>query len=151
MARAVPLNKKVESFVKEQVAEARERLTVVEAGAEKLATDVASRAQDVATDVATKAEKAANTAVKEIRTRAKVGQKEVRKVLNKVKLDKDSPLNTLRNRAENVAGELGKALQSVQSRLFEASGVATQSQLRSLAKDVQKLNKKVEALLKSNA
>src|SRR3954471_19219121 len=149
MARAVPLNKKVESFVKEQVADARERLTVVEAGAEKLATDVASRAQDVATDVATKAEKAANTAVKELRTRAKVGQKEVRKVLNKVKLDK-GPLNTLKNRAESAAGELGKALQSVQSRLFEASGVATQAQLKALTRDVQKLNKKVEALLKSN-
>lgn len=154
MARAVPVTEKVETFVKDQIAEARERLTVVEEGAEKVATraeKVAAKAVKQVTaranKVAGQAEKAANKAVKDIRTTAKRGQQTL---FGRNKLVDLKPLKGFFEQAQDKGAELAKSVQSLQERAFALSGVASQAQLRALSRDVARLNKKVEALLKQN-
>lgn len=156
MARAVPVAEKVETFVKDQIAEARERLTVVEAEAEKVATKAEKAAHKAvkqvtarANKVANTAEKAAEKAVKDIRTTAKKGQKEVRTLLRGNKLLDLGPVRELVSRAQGAGGELLKSVQQLQTNLFKVSGVATVAELKALSRDVAKLTRKVDALLKS--
>jgi hypothetical protein len=156
MARAVPVTEKVETFVKDQIAEARERLTVVETEAANVAVKAEKAAQKAvkqvtarAGKVANQAEKAADKAVKDLRATAKKGQKEAKAIFKgKNRLVDLQPVKGFFEKAQGAGGDLLKGIQSLQDRAFKASGVASQNDLKQLARDVSRLNKKVEALLK---
>lgn len=155
MARAVPVTEKVESFVKDQLADARQRLTVVEVEAAQVATRAEKAAQKAvkqvttrANKVANQAEKAADKAVKDLRAGAKKGQKEAKALLKGNGLLDLAPVKGFFEKAQGAGGDLLKGIQSLQDRAFKATGVASQSDLKQLSRDVSRLTKKVDALLK---
>ena len=64
------------------------------------------------------------------------------------KLLENPTVKKLGKRADAAATEMMKRLDSLQNRMIEATGMATQSQIRDLNKEIGKLSRKVENLLK---
>lgn len=64
------------------------------------------------------------------------------------KLMGNPTVKRLGKRAGAAGTEMMKRLDSLQNRMIEASGMATQSQIRDLNKEIGRLSRKVESLLK---
>jgi flagellin-like hook-associated protein FlgL len=110
--------KKDEGFLKAQIEEAKERLTQLEDEAQRVFKGLLARAH---------------------RSRA-----ELEELLGKVNKTELAP--ELRRWANGVGVEMKKRLDGLQSKLVEASGVASQSQVAALGKELSRLSKKVDAL-----
>jgi hypothetical protein len=121
------LTQKVESFVKEQWADARAQLRLVESEAGK---------------VATRDEKEARRAVKSFKTRARKGQKEVRGILKSASLEASKEKLTAWLRITSQTAS------SLRANWIRAAGFASADDLSLLAREVSKIGKKLDALAK---
>jgi hypothetical protein len=111
----------IPSFLKIQLEEAQKRLTGLEEEAQKVLQQLRDRGQ---------------------RSREEMEQLFAR--LGTVELD--SAVKAIGKKA-NVAGtEVRKRLEGLQTRVVEATGVASQSQLKAISRELARLSKKVDAL-----
>src|SRR6516164_8046546 len=106
-ARVMSKNTEVPAFVKEQLAEAQKRFTVIQGQAEKTIKEWVAKGHEIQVTTAK-------------RTRA-------------------------------LGNEVRKQAESFQNRLIQAAGVATQSQIKVLTRELSKLSKKVDALVEKKA
>jgi hypothetical protein len=58
---------------------------------------------------------------------------------------------TTAKRTKAIGNEVRKQAETFQNRLIQAAGVATQSQIKSLSRELSKLSKKVDALVEKKA
>ena len=100
-------NSEVPAFVKEQLAEAQKRFTVVQGQAEKALKEWVARGHEIQATTAK-------------RTRA-------------------------------LGNEVRKQAESFQNRVIQAAGVATQSRIKALSRELSKLSRKVDALVEKKA
>ena len=100
-------NSEVPAFVKEQLAEAQKRFTVIQEQAEKAIKEWVARGHEIQATTAK-------------RTRA-------------------------------LGNEVRKQAESFQNRVIQAAGVATQSQIKALSRELSKLSRKVDALVEKKA
>jgi hypothetical protein len=112
---------KVQDFVKEQMEEAQKRFQVIEGEAKK--------------------------AIGKIR---RFNAKEL-KFLENPTATVNATVKQLSKKAGAATNEMKKRFDALQSRLMEASGVASQSQIRDLNKELHRLAKKVDALIEKKA
>lgn len=108
---------KVQDFVKEQMDEAQKRFQVIEGEAKK--------------------------AIGKIR---RFNAKELKFLENPTAVV-NATVKQLSKKAGAATTDLRKRFDSLQSRLIEATGVASQSQIRELNKELHRLAKKVDALV----
>ncbi|HTS79405.1 MAG TPA: hypothetical protein VMH40_02295 [Myxococcaceae bacterium] len=100
-------NSEVPAFVKEQLAEAQKRFTVIQSQAEKTIKEWVAKGQELQATTAK-------------RTRA-------------------------------LGNEVRKTAETFQNRVIQAAGVATQSQIKLLTRELSKLSRKVDALVEKKA
>jgi uncharacterized protein YukE len=117
----------VQAFVKEQIEEAQKRIQAIEGEAQK--------------------------ALKGLVAKGKESRQELQHLLKRfnakdLKLLDNPTVKKLGKRAGAAGQEMRKRLDSLQNRMIAASGMATQSQIRSLNKELHRLSKKVDALVK---
>lgn len=112
---------KVQDFVKEQMDEAQKRFQVIEGEAKK--------------------------AIGKIR---RFNTKEL-KFLENPTAAVNATVKQLSKKAGAASSDLRKRFDALQSRFIEATGMASQAQLRDLNKELHKLAKKVDALVEKKA
>jgi polyhydroxyalkanoate synthesis regulator phasin len=100
-------NTEVPAFVKEQLAEAQKRFTVIQGQAEKTIKEWVAKGHSIQVTTA--------------------------------------------KRTKALGNEVRKQAESFQNRLIQAAGVATQSQIKALTRELSKLSKKVDALVEKKA
>ncbi len=115
----------VETFLKAQLAVAQKRIEELEGEAQKVVKTLENRGQEAA--------------------------KEAQVLWGKLQageLLKDARVQELGKKVDAASTELKKRLDAVQTKVVEAVGVASQAQLKDLNKELSKLSRKVDALLK---
>jgi uncharacterized protein YukE len=117
----------VQAFVKEQIEEAQKRIQAIEGEAQK--------------------------ALKGLVARGKESRQELQQLLRRFNAKElkflDNPtVKKLGKRAGAAGMEMKKRLDALQERMIEASGMATQSQIRDLNRELNKLSRKVDTLVK---
>ncbi|MBU8899410.1 hypothetical protein DRW03_29015 [Corallococcus sp. H22C18031201] len=115
----------VEGFLKEQLAQAQKRLEGLEGEASKVMKTLESRGQEAAKEV------------QQLWTKLQAGE-----------LLTDPRVQELGKKVDAAGSELRKRLDTLQTRVVEAVGVASQSQVQSLNQELSKLSKKLDMLLK---
>lgn len=121
----------LQDFVKGQIQEAHKRLNGLEEEASKVLKNLMARGQQ------------SRREIEELLH--KLNAREMK--LLEAKLLKNPTVKQLGKRANQATTELRKQLDRVQTRVLEASGMATQSQVKEINKEINRLSKKVEALL----
>nr|WP_226993920.1 phasin family protein [Myxococcus hansupus] len=130
------LAQNVESFLKTQLAQAQKRIEELEGEAGKVVKTLESRGQEAAKEAQalwTKlqaGELLTDPRVQELRARANAASTE------------------LTQRVDAAGTEIRKRFDGIQTRVVEAVGVASQAQLKDLNKELAKLSRKVDSLLK---
>ncbi|WP_164016734.1 hypothetical protein [Pyxidicoccus trucidator] len=115
----------VETFLKAQLAVAQKRIEELEGEAQKVVKTLESRGQEAA--------------------------KEAQVLWGKLQAGEllaDPRVQELGKKVDAAGTELRKRLDTVQTKVVEAVGVASQAQLKDLNKELAKLSRKVDALLK---
>ncbi|MFP2907216.1 hypothetical protein ACLESD_19635 [Pyxidicoccus sp. 3LFB2] len=115
----------VETFLKAQLAVAQKRIEELEGEAQKVVKTLESRGQEAA--------------------------KEAQVLWGKLQAGEllaDPRVQELSKKVDAASTELRKRLDTVQTKVVEAVGVASQAQLKDLNKELAKLSRKVDALLK---
>lgn len=115
----------VETFLKAQLAVAQKRMEELEGEAQKVVKTLESRGQEAA--------------------------KEAQVLWGKLQAGEllaDPRVQELGKKVDAAGTELRKRLDAVQTKVVEAVGVASQAQLKDLNKELAKLSRKVDALLK---
>ncbi|MFP2928246.1 hypothetical protein ACLESO_24210 [Pyxidicoccus sp. 3LG] len=119
------LAQNVETFVKAQLAQAQKRIEELEGEAQKVVKTLESRGQEAAKEA-----------------QALWGKLQAGELLA------DPRVKELGKKVDAAGVELRKRLDAVQTKVVEAVGVASQAQLKDLNKELAKLSRKVDALLK---
>jgi hypothetical protein len=122
-AKSVAQN--VETFLKAQLAVAQKRLEELEGEAQKVVKTLESRGQEAAKEA-----------------QALWGKLQAGELLT------DPRVQELGKKVDAAGTELRKRLDGLQTKVVEAVGVASQAQLKDLNKELAKLSRKVDALLK---
>lgn len=115
----------VETFLKAQLSVAQKRIEGLEGEAQKVVKTLESRGQEAAKEAQV------------LWTRLQAGE-----------LLADPRVQELGKKVDAASTELRKRLDAVQTKVVEAVGVASQAQLKDLNKELAKLSRKVDALLK---
>lgn len=124
-AKVAALAQNVENFVKAQLAVAQKRIEELEGEAQKVVKTLESRGQEAAKEA-----------------QALWGRLQAGELLA------DPRVKELSKKVDAASTELRKRLDSLQTKVVEAVGVASQAQLKDLNKELAKLSRKVDALLK---
>ncbi|CAM4454712.1 hypothetical protein HRD49_02835 [Corallococcus exiguus] len=93
----------------------------------------------------------ANKAFRALETRGQVAAKEVQTLWTKVQageLRADPRVQELSKKVDAASGELRKRLDGLQTKVVEAVGVASQSQVEQITRELSRLSKKLDVLLK---
>lgn len=96
-------------------------------------------------------EKDAEKAINQLVSRGKESRKDLEKLINKVSSGDIAIFDTaavkdLTKKAEVAGTQMRKRLDHLQTRMVQASGVATQSQMKELKSELHRLAKKIDAL-----
>lgn len=96
-------------------------------------------------------EKDAEKAINQLVSRGKESRKDLEKLINKVSSGDIAIFDTatvkdLTKRAEVAGNQMKKRLDHLQTRMIQASGVATQHQMKELRSELNRLAKKIDAL-----
>jgi hypothetical protein len=130
------LAQNVETFLKTQLAVAQKRFGELEGEAQKAVKTLEGEAQK---------------AVKTLESRGQEAAKEAQALWAKLQAGEllaDPRVKELGKKVEGAGTELRKRLDGLQTKVVEAVGVASQAQLKDLNKELAKLSRKVDALLK---
>ncbi len=119
------LAQNVESFLKAQLAQAQKRVEELEGEAQKVLKTVEARGQEAAKEA------------QALWAKLQAGE-----------LLTDPRVVELGKRVDAAGTELKKRLDGLQTKVVEAVGVASQAQLKDLNKELAKLTRKVDSLLK---
>jgi polyhydroxyalkanoate synthesis regulator phasin len=112
----------VQGFLKGQLEEAKERLTQLEDEAQKVVKNLVARGQK--------------------------SREEIEGLLAKLNSAELAPtVRELSRRATIATAEVRKKLDGLQTRVIEATGVASQSQVKAIGKEIARLSKKVDGLV----
>ncbi len=114
----------VQDFLKTQLEEAQKRFGLLETEAEK--------------------------ALKNLALRGKQTRKELEVLLEKldgVEIPDAKSVRQIGKRAEKATSEVKKRLDGLQAKVIEASGVASQSQVKELSRELGRLSKKLDGLV----
>ena len=122
-------NNDVQGFVKGQFGIAQKRLVAFEAEAEKVLKNLIARGQDSRKELDALLERVSAAELK---------------VLN-------GSLRELVKRAQDVSTEARKKLEEFQARILEVAGVASQTQVRALNRQLSKLSRRLDSLDKPDA
>ncbi len=122
-------NNDVQGFVKGQFGIAQKRLVAFEAEAEKVLKNLIARGQDSRKELDALLERLSAAELK---------------VLN-------GSLRELVKRAQDVSTEARKKLEEFQARILEVAGVASQTQVRALNRQLSKLSRRLDSLAKPDA
>jgi hypothetical protein len=82
---------------------------------------------------------------KELAARGKQQRKELEGLISRVKSGKE--IKALKSQANEVGSEVRKRLDGFQGKLVQAVGVASQSQVKEINRELSKLSKKLDALV----
>ncbi|MBZ4416648.1 hypothetical protein [Myxococcus sp. RHSTA-1-4] len=124
-AKVAALAQNVENFLKAQLAVAQKRIEELEGEAQKVVKTLESRGQEAAKEA-----------------QALWGKLQAGELLA------DPRVKELGKKVDAASTELRKRLDGLQTKVVEAVGVASQAQLKDLNKELAKLSRKVDALLK---
>ena len=96
-------------------------------------------------------EKDAEKAINQLVSRGKESRKDLEKLINKVSsgdiaIFDSATVKDLTKRAEVAGNQMKKRLDHLQTRMIQASGVATQHQMKELRSELNRLAKKIDAL-----
>lgn len=96
-------------------------------------------------------EKDAEKAINQLVSRGKESRKDLEKLINKVSSGDIAIFDTatvkdLTKRAEVAGTQMKKRLDHLQTRMIQASGVATQHQMKELRSELNRLAKKIDAI-----
>jgi hypothetical protein len=130
------LAQNVETFLKAQLAVAQKRFGELEGEAQKAVKTLEGEAQK---------------AVKTLESRGQEAAKEAQALWTKLQAGElltDPRVKELGKKVDAAGTELRKRLDGLQTKVVEAVGVASQAQLKDLNKELAKLSRKVDALLK---
>ncbi|MDQ3264902.1 MAG: hypothetical protein M3Y59_14740 [Myxococcota bacterium] len=125
----VKSKKDLQQFLKGQLVDAQKRFHTLETDAEK--------------------------ALKDLVVRGKESRKDLQGLINRLNTT-DLTLNTvldnttvkqISKKAEQAGNQMRKGLDGLQSRLVQASGVASQQQVKELKGELNRLSKKIDALV----
>ncbi len=128
-AKSVKSKKDLQQFLKGQLVDAQKRFHALETDAEK--------------------------ALKDLVVRGKESRKDLQGLINRLNTT-DLTLNTvldnttvkqISKKAEQAGNQMKKGLDGLQSRLVQASGVASQQQVKELKGELNRLSKKIDALV----
>ena len=119
----------VQGFVKGQFGIAQKRLVAFEAEAEKVLKNLIARGQDSRKELDALLERLSAAELK---------------VLN-------GSLRELVKRAQDVSQEARKKLEEFQARILEVAGVASQTQVRALNRQLSKLSRRLDSIDKPDA
>lgn len=119
------LAQNVETFLKAQLAQAQKRIEELEGEAQKVLKTVESRGQEAAKEA------------QALWAKLQAGE-----------LLMDPRVVELGKKVDAAGTELKKRLDGLQTKVVEAVGVASQAQLKDLNKELAKLTRKVDSLLK---
>lgn len=114
----------VQKFVKGQLVEAQKRWQLLEGEAQKVVNNLVSRGRD--------------------------SRKELEGLLSKLnhsELVSADKVRELSKRAVEAKGELKKRLDGLQTKVVEAAGVASQSQVKAIGRELTKLSRKLDTLV----
>lgn len=116
---------------------------------------VTSKLEDAKTRLST-LEKEAEGALKELVAKGKAQGKELEGLVEKLSgeiktLDKEKALKAVGKKANEVSAEARRRLEKFQTGLIEAVGVASESQVRELTREISKLSKKLDTLVGKKA
>ncbi len=121
-------SKELQQFVMTQLQEAQKRFQTLENDAEK--------------------------ALKGLMARGKESRKDIQKLLNRLNAGEthffdnaNATVKQLGKRAEQAGTQMRKRLDEIQARLVSASGMATQAQVKELKGEINRLAKKVDAIV----
>jgi hypothetical protein len=119
-------------FVKDTLGEAQKRLAGLEKEAQKFAKDFVSRSRAAQKDL----------------------QKDLGRELERLQkrgseIIEDPRLDRFRGRAREVTGEVVGRLEELQTSILNLVGVASREQVESVAHELRRLSRKVEAMTKS--
>ena len=86
---------------------------------------------------------------KDLVSKGRQQQREIEKLMNRITSGRE--LKAFEKKASQASSRFVKQLQKAQTQALDALGLATQSQIRKLSRDVAALSKKVDALNKRSA
>lgn len=95
------------------------------------------------------ARKRLQTLEKDLVKRGRTQQREIEKLMQRITSGRE--LKAFEKKASAASGRLVKQLQKAQSQALDALGLATQSQIRQLSREVGKLSKRIDAISKKPA
>lgn len=90
------------------------------------------------------ARKRVQTLEKDLVKRGREQQREIEKLMNRITSGKE--LKAFEKKASAASGRLVKRLHKAQAQALDALGLATQSQIRQLSREVAKLSKRIDAM-----
>lgn len=122
----------VESFLKEQLSQAQKRLEVLEGEANKAIKTLESKGQVAAKEV------------QALWTKLQAGELLADPRVQELSKKVDAAGSELRKRFDTLQGKVD----TLQAKVVEAVGVASQSQVQQLNKELSRLSKKLDVLLK---
>lgn len=94
----------------------------------------------------------AEKALKNLLARGQESRKELESLVKRVNTGEFNPLETeavqnVARKANQAGTEVLKRLDGLQSKVIEATGVASQAQIKELSKEISRLSRKVDTLL----
>ncbi|MFT3843130.1 MAG: hypothetical protein QM723_39465 [Myxococcaceae bacterium] len=110
---------------------------------------IQERAEEIQTYVVGQLEDARKQLVrfeKDLLARGKQQRKELEQLINRAKSGKE--IKQLKTKANEATVEVKKVFDGIQHRLVEAVGVASKDQVEQIKGDLNRLSKKIDALLK---
>lgn len=110
---------------------------------------IQERAEEIQTYVVGQLEDARKQLVrfeKDLLARGKQQRKELEQLINRAKSGKE--IKQLKTKANEATVEVKKVFDGLQHRLVEAVGVASKDQVEQIKGDLNRLSKKIDALLK---
>ncbi|NVI99882.1 hypothetical protein HV824_17380 [Myxococcus sp. AM009] len=130
------LAQNVESFLKAQLSQAQKRIEELEGEAGKVVKSLESRGQEAAKEAQT------------LWTKFQAGELLTDPRVQELSKRANEASTELGRRVDAAGTELRKRIDGIQTRVVEAVGVASQAQLKDLNKELAKLSRKVDSLLK---
>ena len=118
-------------------------------GKSGIQTNIQERAEEIQTYVVSQLEDARKQLQrfeKDLVARGKQQRKELEQLINRAKQGKE--IKQLKSRANEATHEVKKVFDGLQHRLVEAVGVASKDQVEQIKGDLNRLSKKIDALLK---
>ncbi|MFP2962443.1 hypothetical protein ACLEPN_32880 [Myxococcus sp. 1LA] len=130
------LAQNVEIFLKAQLSQAQKRIEELEGEAGKVVKTLESRGQEAAKEA------------QALWTKLQAGELLMDPRVQELSKRANAASTELSRRVDAAGTELRKRFDGIQTRVVEAVGVASQAQLKDLNKELAKLSRKVDSLLK---